>query len=48
MPSITETFGLVYGEALSQGLLIIYTKGQGFDGQIKEKLAGYSDIVIMC
>ena len=32
MPSITETFGLVYLEALSQNLPIIYTKGQGIDG----------------
>lgn len=41
MPSITETFGLVYGEAMSQGLPVIYSKNQGFDGQIKEGLAGY-------
>ena len=32
MPSLTETFGLVYVEALSQGLPILYTKGQGIDG----------------
>lgn len=32
MPSITETFGLVYVEALSQNLAVIYTKGQGIDG----------------
>ena len=32
MPSTSETFGLVYVEALSQGLPIIYAKGQGFDG----------------
>ena len=32
MPSIHETFGLVYIEALSQNLPIIYTKGQGVDG----------------
>lgn len=32
MPSFTETFGLVYAEALSQGLPIIYTKNEGFDG----------------
>lgn len=42
MPSITETFGLVYAEAMSQGLPIIYSRGQGFDGQIKEGLVGYS------
>lgn len=32
MPSIHETFGLVYVEALSQNLPIVYTKGQGVDG----------------
>lgn len=32
MPSIHETFGLVYLEALSQNLPVIYTKGQGIDG----------------
>lgn len=32
MPSIHETFGLVYIEALSQGLPVLYTHGQGIDG----------------
>lgn len=32
MPSIYETFGLVYLEALSQNLPVLYTKGQGIDG----------------
>ncbi|MBT0549766.1 glycosyltransferase family 4 protein [Riemerella anatipestifer] len=32
MPSIHETFGLVYIEALTQGLPILYTKNQGVDG----------------
>ena len=32
MVSIHETFGLVYLEALSQNLPVIYTKGQGIDG----------------
>lgn len=32
MTSIYETFGLVYVEALSQGLPILFTKGQGVDG----------------
>ena len=41
MPSHTETFGLVYAEAMSQGLPVIYTKGQGFDGQFPEGLVGY-------
>lgn len=42
MPSITETFGLTYAEAMSQGLPIIYTKNQGFDGQFEEGTVGYS------
>src|SRR5699024_2236019 len=41
MPSLTETFGLTYAEAMSQGLPVIYTKGQGFDGQFEEGLVGY-------
>lgn len=32
MPSIHETFGLVYLESLSQNLPVIYTKRQGIDG----------------
>ena len=42
LPSINETFGLVYGEAMSQGLPIIYTKGQGFDAQFKVGEVGYA------
>jgi len=42
MPSFHETFGLVYLEAMSQGLPIIYTKGQGVDGYFKEGTVGYS------
>ena len=42
MNSIHETFGLVYAEAMSQGLPVVYTKGQGFDGQFAEGLAGYA------
>lgn len=42
LPSITETFGLVYAEALSQGLPIIYTKGQGFDKQFPDGTVGFS------
>ena len=32
MISKSETFGLVYFEALTQGLPVVYTAGQGFDG----------------
>ncbi|PPK45279.1 glycosyltransferase family 4 protein [Clostridium algidicarnis] len=42
MPSKHETFGLVYAEAMSQGVPIIYTKGQGFDGQFEYGEVGYS------
>lgn len=41
LPSIHETFGLVYAEALSQGLPLIYSKGQGFDGQFEEGTVGF-------
>lgn len=41
MPSKTETFGIVYAEAMSQGLPIIYTEHQGFDGQFEEGVVGY-------
>lgn len=40
--SHTETFGLVYAEAMSQGLPVVYTKGQGFDGQFSEGEVGYA------
>ncbi len=48
MPSFTETFGLVYAEAMSQGLPVIYTKGQGFDGQFAEGEVGYSVDSMSC
>lgn len=41
MPSFTESFGLVYAEAMSQGLPVIYSKGQGFDNQFEEGIVGY-------
>ncbi|MCB5249619.1 MAG: glycosyltransferase family 4 protein [Candidatus Cloacimonadales bacterium] len=42
VPSIKESFGLVYPEAMSQGLPIIYSKGQGFDGLFENGFVGYS------
>lgn len=42
MPSLTESFGLVYVEAMTQGLPVIYSRGQGFDGQFPEGLVGKS------
>ena len=41
LPSLTESFGLVYAEALSQGLPVVYSAGQGFDGQFPEGFIGY-------
>ena len=41
MVSKPETFGLVYVEALSQYLPIIYAKGQGFDGFYPDGFVGY-------
>lgn len=41
MVSSPETFGLVYVEALSQKLPIIYAKNQGFDGFFQDGIVGY-------
>lgn len=41
MPSYTESFGLVYAEAMTQGLPVIYSKGQGFDMQFPEGTVGF-------
>lgn len=41
MPSKNETFGLVYPEAMSRGLPIIYTRGQGFDKYFDDGEVGY-------
>lgn len=38
MPSLHETFGLVYVEAMLQGLPILYTEGEGIDGFYNEKI----------
>lgn len=38
MASKHETFGLVYLEAMSQGLSILYTRGEGIDGLFSEKI----------
>lgn len=38
MPSHSETFGLVYIEALTQHLAVIYTKGQGIDNLFDSRI----------
>ena len=41
MPSKYETFGLVYPEAMSRGLPVIYSKNQGFDKYFEDGDIGY-------
>jgi glycosyltransferase involved in cell wall biosynthesis len=43
MPSISETFGLVYLEALSQGLPILCSKNQGVDNTFESKIGKFVD-----
>lgn len=38
MPSLHETFGLVYVEALSQGLSVLYSENEGIDGLFDENV----------
>jgi len=42
MPSHLETFGLVYIEAISRCLPVVYTKDQGIDGYFIEGEVGFS------
>lgn len=41
MPSIHESFGRVYAEAMTQGLPVVYTKNQGFDKIYEDGYIGY-------
>lgn len=41
LPSKTETFGLVYLEAISQGTPVLYTENEGFDKQFPDGVVGY-------
>lgn len=43
MPSHHETFGLVYVEAMSQGLNTLCTKGEGIDGVFEKKIGEFVD-----
>ncbi len=40
MPSVHELFGLVYIEAISQGVPVLYSKGEGIDGFLKNYKIG--------
>ncbi len=42
LASHTESFGLVYAEAMSQALPVLYTKGQGFDRQFPDGHVGFA------
>lgn len=42
MPSKNETLGRVYAEAMTQGLPVIYSKDQGFDGIFIDGEVGYA------
>jgi len=42
LPSFNETFGLVYAEAMTQGLPVVYSKTGGFYKQFKEGEVGYA------
>lgn len=42
VPSHAETFGLVYPEAMSQGLPVIYSRDQGFDGYFADGQVGFA------
>lgn len=42
IPSIIETFGVAYVEAMSQGVPVIYTRNQGFDGFFPDGVFGHA------
>lgn len=42
MPSKFETFGIVYIEAMTQGLPLIFTKNQGIDGYFQDGQIGFA------
>ena len=41
LPSINETFGMVYLEAMASGCITVCTKGDGIDGIIKNGVNGF-------
>lgn len=42
MPSFNETFGLVYIEAMSRGIPVIYSRGQAIDGFFNDGEVGFA------
>jgi len=42
MPSFTETFGVTYIEAMSQGLPVIYSRTEGIDGLFNNGEVGFA------
>ncbi len=41
LPSVNETFGMVYLEAMASGCIAVCTKGDGIDGIIKDGINGF-------
>ncbi len=41
LPSVNETFGMVYLEAMAEGCITVCTKGDGIDGIIKDSENGF-------
>ena len=41
LPSVGETFGMVYLEAMASGCITVCTKGDGIDGIIKDRENGF-------
>ena len=41
LPSVGETFGMVYLEAMASGCITVCTKGDGIDGLIKDRENGF-------
>lgn len=42
LPSHEETFGRVYVEAMTQGMPVLYTRNQGFDGNFPDGEVGFA------
>lgn len=46
LPSVDETFGMVYLEAMAAGCIVVGTKGDGIDGIIKNEENGFLTLPI--